>query len=98
MGSGSFQFDEHVFRRELSRRRILQGMLATAGAAAVGAGVTDWVTQGTARASGIILPPGTRPDPSKPEGVDLLPQIEHIVIYMQENQSYDHYFGTYPRG
>jgi len=40
-----------------------------------------------------VLGPGTRPDPSKPEGIDLLPQIDHIVIYMQENHSYDSYFG-----
>src|SRR5262249_24634922 len=32
------------------------------------------------------------------EGTDLLPQIEHIVIYMQENHSYDSYYGTFPRG
>ena len=30
--------------------------------------------------------------------MDLLPQVEHIVIYMQENHSYDSYFGTLPRG
>ncbi len=83
---------------DVSRRRVLQGMLATAGVAAVGSGVSSWLTQGPARAAGVVLPPGTRPDPTKPEGVDLLPQIEHIVIYMQENQSYDHYFGTLGRG
>ena len=90
--------EEHRWRMEISRRRVLQGMLATAGAAAVGSGVSSWLTQGPARAAGAILPPGTRPDPSKPEGVDTLPQIEHIVIYMQENQSYDHYFGTLGKG
>ena len=47
---------------------------------------------------GTIRQPGDRPDPRKPEGVDLLPQIEHIVIYMQENHSYDSYFGTFGRG
>jgi phospholipase C len=40
-----------------------------------------------------VLGPGSRPDPSKPEGTDTLPQIEHIIIYMQENHSYDSYFG-----
>src|SRR4051812_5563916 len=45
-----------------------------------------------------IRQPGDRPDPRKPEGVDLLPQIEHIVVYMQENHSYDSYFGTFGRG
>ena len=27
-----------------------------------------------------------------------LSQIEHVVILIQENRSYDHYFGTYPKG
>ena len=40
-----------------------------------------------------VLGPGTRPDPTKPEGVDMLPQVEHIIIYMQENHSFDSYFG-----
>jgi phospholipase C len=46
----------------------------------------------------LVLPPGTRPDPTKPEGADLLPEIEHIVIYMQENHSYDNYLGMLSRG
>ena len=45
-----------------------------------------------------IRPPGSRPDPRKPEGTDLLPKVEHIVIYMQENHSYDNYFGLLGRG
>ena len=40
-----------------------------------------------------VLGPGSRPDPSKPEGTDMLPEIEHIIIYMQENHSYDSYLG-----
>jgi phospholipase C len=41
---------------------------------------------------------GQRPEPAKPEGSDLLPQIEHIVVVMQENHSYDSYFGMLGRG
>ena len=37
--------------------------------------------------------PGSRPEPSLPAGTDLLPQIEHIVVLMMENHSYDNYFG-----
>jgi phospholipase C len=37
--------------------------------------------------------PGTRPAPSLPIGTDLLPQIEHIVVLMMENHSYDNYLG-----
>jgi phospholipase C len=42
--------------------------------------------------------PGDRPDPRRPEGTDLLPHVEHIVIYMQENHSYDSYFGMLRHG
>ncbi len=34
------------------------------------------------------------PDPGRPIGTDCLPQIRHIVVLMQENHSYDNYFGT----
>src|SRR6478609_164523 len=47
------------------------------------------------------IPPrqaGQRPDLTKAEGTDLLPQIEHIVVVMQENHSYDSYFGMLGRG
>jgi phospholipase C len=42
--------------------------------------------------------PGERPDPTKPEGVDTLPQIEHIVVLMMENHSFDNYLGVLGRG
>jgi phospholipase C len=38
--------------------------------------------------------PGQRPDPSRPAGIDRLPQIKHIVVLMMENHSYDNYLGT----
>ena len=46
--------------------------------------------RGRARAGGR---PGQRPDPSRPAGTDLLPQIKHIVVLMMENHSYDNYLG-----
>ena len=42
--------------------------------------------------------PADRPDPRRPEGRDLLPEIEPIVICLQENHSYDSYFGMFPKG
>jgi phospholipase C len=42
--------------------------------------------------------PGQRPYPDKPEGTDSLPQIEHVVVLMMENHSFDNYFGTLGRG
>jgi phospholipase C len=41
---------------------------------------------------------GERPDPSRPAGTDLIPQIKHIVVLMMENHSFDNYLGTLGRG
>src|ERR1700679_2661578 len=40
--------------------------------------------------------PGPLPRPDRPAGTDLLPQIEHIVVLMMENHSYDNYLGMLP--
>jgi phospholipase C len=99
-------------RDQISRRRMLQRSLAVMTAAAGGgalAACSDQLAkknaadaskavQTTLRKQGLILPPGTLPYPDRPEGVDTMPQIEHIVIYMQENHSYDGYFGMLGRG
>jgi phospholipase C len=45
-----------------------------------------------------VLAPGERPDPSRPEGTDRLPQIGHVVVLMMENHSYDSYLGALDRG
>ncbi|MEZ5177755.1 MAG: alkaline phosphatase family protein [Acidimicrobiales bacterium] len=91
--------DEYELRDDLTRRRVLKGLLAAAGLAAAGTGVSGWAAQTAARADSLILRrPGSRPFPNRPEGIDTIPQLDHIVIYMQENQSFDHYFGTHPRG
>jgi len=42
--------------------------------------------------------PGDRPDPSRPAGADMLPQIRHIIVLMMENHSFDNYLGTLGRG
>jgi len=38
-------------------------------------------------------PKGPLPRPSLAAGIDLLPQIKHIVVLMMENHSYDNYLG-----
>jgi phospholipase C len=38
-------------------------------------------------------PRGPLPRPSLAAGVDLLPQVKHIVVLMMENHSYDNYLG-----
>jgi phospholipase C len=40
------------------------------------------------------VPPGQRPRPDLPAGTDLVPQIQHIVVLMMENHSYDNYLGA----
>ncbi len=39
-----------------------------------------------------------RPRPDLPPGTDLLPQIEHVVVLMMENHSFDSYFGMLGKG
>ncbi len=70
------------------------------GAATLGAG-----TASSAGATSPHLPPrsswrhpGSRPDPNLPEGTDTLPEIDHIVVVMQENHSFDNYLGMLGRG
>jgi phospholipase C len=75
----------------ISRRTFSMGLAASAGLLAVGC---TPIRVGGRPPKG----PGSRPRPRLPEGTDLLPQIEHIIIYMQENHSYDSYFGMLRRG
>lgn len=54
---------------------------------------TSWID-----AAGAIHPPGTRPVPELDEGTDLIPEIDHIVVLVMENHSFDNYFGMLGRG
>jgi phospholipase C len=81
----------------VSRRRLLQ-----LGGAAAAAGLTAPLRQGAAAAAGLDLAPLRRPDslpdPTRPAGTaDPRLPFEHIVIVMQENHSFDNYFGMLPR-
>jgi phospholipase C len=42
--------------------------------------------------------PGERPFPGRPEGTDTLPQIDHILVLMMENHTYDNWLGMLGRG
>jgi phospholipase C len=46
---------------------------------------------------GPIRQPGSVPYPKLPVGTDTMPCIEHIVVVMQENHSYDNYLGMLRR-
>ena len=66
---------------EMTRRRLLQ----TAGAAATAAFAAEFLPNNVRRALAAGPSRGGR-----------LSDIRHVVILMQENRSFDHYFGTLP--
>ncbi len=68
---------------ELSRRRLLTSATALSGVT-VGAAVLPLSLRRALAAALANPPPGSLRD------------VEHIVILMQENRSFDHYFGTMP--
>src|SRR5690242_14822287 len=76
-------------RHGLRRRDVLRGGAALAAALALPRG-SAWAAR--------IHPPGSLPFPRLPEGTDTLPQIEHIIMVMMENHSFDNYFGVLRRG
>jgi phospholipase C len=47
---------------------------------------------------GSLRAPGSRPFPGLAAGTDTLPGIEHIVVLMMENHSFDNLFGMLGRG
>jgi phospholipase C len=67
----------------LSRRNLLKGGLALGAAGAMSAGLSSSAGASIERAMAIDPPA----NPS-------LSDIRHVVILMQENRSFDHYFGT----
>jgi phospholipase C len=88
----------------LSRRSLLAGTVASGLAAAgLGAAVGSEAYAATTRAKGLgpngsLLHPGSRPFPHLPVGTDTMPKIEHIVVLMMENHSFDDHLGTLGRG
>jgi len=89
---------------ETTRRGFLGGALGASAAALAGCSsgsdeaVKAPATQRSTTTTTILHRAGDRPDPTKPEGHDGLPKIEHIVVLMMENHSYDNYFGMLDRG
>ncbi|HEV2368679.1 MAG TPA: alkaline phosphatase family protein, partial [Acidimicrobiales bacterium] len=82
-----------MVQAELTRRRFLAG----AGALAAGGALS---LSGASRALGLraLRTPGSLPNPALPAGTDTLPQIQHIVVLMMENHSWDNLFGMLGRG
>ena len=84
--------------RPLTRRGLLRAGLA-AGVAGAAAGAGAWRAQPAAAARWPrgLRQPGSLPFPRLPAGTDTLPQIDHIVVLMMENHSYDNRLGMLRR-
>jgi phospholipase C len=67
---------------------VLKAGLAATAVAGTGAWTLD---------KSSLRQPGSLPNPKLPPGTDTLPRIEHIVVLMQENHSYDNYLGMLRR-
>ena len=86
--------DRSASRNGPSRRGLLKAGLA-AGAVA-GTGAWGWAPGGAAHFPR-LRQPGSLPYPRLPTGTDTIPQIEHIVVLMMENHSYDNRLGMLRR-
>jgi phospholipase C len=86
-------------RVPLSRRHLLAGSAAAAGLAVLGSSGTSWATGGdTLDRSRRFRHPDSLPDPHRPAGTaDPKIPIDHVVVLMMENHSFDNYFGMLPR-
>ena len=78
----------------LSRRSFLTGVAASAAVAALPRGASPL----PASLADVIRRPDSLPDPHRPAGTpDPRIPIEHVVVVMMENHSFDNYLGMLPR-
>jgi phospholipase C len=91
---------EGLSRRELLTRGARLGAAAAfgLGAASVLATPASAATTTTRARGRALRAPGSLPNPRLRPGTDTIPKIEHIVVLMMENHSYDNYLGVLPRG
>src|SRR3984957_4186180 len=80
--------------RKLTRRGVLKAGLAAGVMTGTGAWARD---PGDGRGFPGPRQPGSLPFPFLPPGTDTIPQIEHIVLLMMENHSFDNRLGTLDR-
>jgi phospholipase C len=85
-------------RRRLSRRDALRmGLSATARIGAAGSVSISAAACSSPGPAGHLRRPGSLPYPHLPEGTDTITEIEHIVVLMMENHSYDNKLGMLGR-
>jgi phospholipase C len=98
-------------RWPVSRREFLGGAGKALAAGAIASGVlaagatAAATTPGAGQAAALralgrtsLRAPGSRPYPDLPAGADTLPGIDHIVVLMLENHSFDNILGMLGRG
>jgi phospholipase C len=78
----------------LTRRTLLRTAAGGGAALLATRGLPAWARP-VLHAAG-LRQPGSLPFPSKPEGTPSMPQIEHIVVLMMENHSFDNLLGMVP--
>jgi phospholipase C len=84
---------EHSGRDAVTRRALLRG--AAGGAALLaGAGLPAWARP--VRVVNGLRRPDSLPFPGLPAGTPSMPKIEHIVVLMMENHSFDNLLGMVP--
>jgi phospholipase C len=87
----------------VDRRTVLKGLAAAGSAVVAGsavAGVTAGAAAGAVSGPGgalTVRPPGSLPYPHRKAGTDTIPQVEHVVVLMMENHSYDNKLGMLGR-
>ncbi|HEV2371578.1 MAG TPA: hypothetical protein VGS19_05345, partial [Streptosporangiaceae bacterium] len=80
-----------------SRRGLLKAGLAAGTVAGVGGWRSAPRSGQGSRWHRHLRRPGSLPYPNLPMGTDTVPQIEHIVVVMMENHSYDNRLGMLRR-
>ncbi|HEY4269254.1 MAG TPA: alkaline phosphatase family protein [Galbitalea sp.] len=79
-----------VLRSGLSRRGMLKALGLLGGAAALGGAASGWADSAGAqnmREAAYVLPDGFKGD---------ITDIKHVVVLVQENRAFDHYYGALP--
>jgi phospholipase C len=79
----------------LSRRTLLRGAAGGAALLATG-GLPAWARFPATAAAAHLRRPDSRPFPHLPAGFSSMPEIEHIVVLIMENHSFDNLLGMLP--
>jgi phospholipase C len=86
-----------VDRRTVHRRTVLKGIAAAGAAAGAGATGLGIAAGSDSAAAAVLRQPGSLPHPHLKPGTDTIGQVEHIVVLMMENHSYDNKLGMLGR-